>query len=556
MPIETRVREALGALADEAEGIDDAPRLWDRTRHRITARRRRRIAAAAAGAAVVVAAAASIAAVVVAEDDRVVLQHPGPPPAALPPEILAVVDGGVVALSSADGSVRREVAPAEPGFPTEAAATADGAVVVYTRPGEPLAGCPDRRDLVRVTPHGDGDVRRLLTASGDLRPMVSPDGRWVAYAMDECDAPAEVGITSLVDGRNYRVQPTGPRHLPGVDSVPLAWAPDGRLLVSFAGAGQFLVSVPLGDEQEPAHVGAAPEQAFAERAVFVSDHEVALAWSAERLSVQDVGTGERRDLDVEVGRVSSLSWDAGSGRLLVAGSGGLVVVDPSGEEPPRPIAVVDGLTSAAWLRPPVTVAEPPAPSESREVVVPDLAGLTIDAAAAALEDLGFAVEAAAIGTTASPDDTVVWQEPPAGTRRLPGDRVRVYTCGPGADCVVPPPDYVDGLAAATDWHVVDPATDARFPGLGHGSPDELGGAIAERVARLDFSGASVVVSQVVGASAGDAELWVRGRAAPGDPLVGLDLRLRAARGPDGWSVTGGEVRYLCARGEDVTLACP
>lgn len=76
---------------------------------------------------------------------------------------------------------------------------------------------------------GAGGTERLerLTHDGfdDVDPAVSPDGQWVAFASDRCDAGGHTALfrLSLVDGRLEQL--TNPKS--GDDRQP-AWSPDGR----------------------------------------------------------------------------------------------------------------------------------------------------------------------------------------------------------------------------------------------------------------------------------------------------------------------------------------
>ena len=78
------------------------------------------------------------------------------------------------------------------------------------------------------------------------------------------------------------------------------------------------------------------------------------------------------------------------------------------------------------------------------------------------EELGFEVDVAGIvaGTVDEPDDVVRWQEPPAGvTINVPPGNALLYTCSPTAQCVLPPPAYVDGYEPTTDWLPVHAAAE-------------------------------------------------------------------------------------------------
>src|SRR5277367_3980848 len=89
-----------------------------------------------------------------------------------------------------------------------------GETVVFTSEG----------DLWSVGIHG-GAARRLTSDSGmESMARISPDGQSVAF-VGQYEGPSEVYTVPLAGGIPERRTWNG-------DSIPAAWAPDGRLMVS------------------------------------------------------------------------------------------------------------------------------------------------------------------------------------------------------------------------------------------------------------------------------------------------------------------------------------
>ena len=119
---------------------------------------------------------------------------------------------------AADGSGVGEPLPARGRVDGGGSISPDGKTLVYAaRVG---AGPPEIW-LMPLDPPREPRVL-LATAFAELRPMISPDGRWVAYSSN-VSGTFEVYVTALSGGgRQFPVSSGGGRH-------PL-WAPDGREL--------------------------------------------------------------------------------------------------------------------------------------------------------------------------------------------------------------------------------------------------------------------------------------------------------------------------------------
>lgn len=360
MSTEDRLRDALH---DAVDGIDPAPGSWERIAARLeppgrSPRRSPRFVALVAAAACVVVLTVVVVAVRAGDDsgrERVATRGHAPVPRVL--------------MVRSEGSVN-ELLPDEAWFDWPDTAPVSG-----------LSGMPDGRSVVFARARGapcsevDGSfqpqIERLeLTepvagqttriVGGAASPVVSPDGRYVAYGI-ECDG-IELGITDLRTGENFRPAFLSPeaesRERTRVE--PLGWSPDSRRIVfrvTFDGDGPpayFAGAFPPVVDETEEELAALPWEHGLAAAAFVGDDEVALA-----LGDRD-GSVVRR-------------WRLGSGADL-AGSPVLfrtdrairsLVADPSGEHllvltadgilhrwsvgDPAPVRLADGVTAAAWL---------------------------------------------------------------------------------------------------------------------------------------------------------------------------------------------------------------
>ena len=363
---DTRVHDALHELAGAAP---EAPALWDRTRRRITRRRQRRIGATALAVVGVLAIGTGVVTSVTTngddDGDRI---SAGPSAVAdAPDEILAVVGGKLTVLSTADGSVRRELA-ALPGAVTEVSSVPSGRWITYTQLDARTEPCSASPALVQAD--ADGSDAHVIVGGGiGASPIVSPDGRWVAYRKSECQsAIVTVGITSLETGQNFLVSLSGSAS--GAGEWPMAFTPDSSRLLITDGDAYALVSVPDGSERETVDL---PQTSPI--AAFISEHEVAATryrgLTTDSVVAIDLQSGEERQLFEVPGRqITSLTYDAPSDTLLAVAinldgptNGVIVTYDAQGVHRGPEIA---GLSSGAWYAPTVT-----APASTTTSVVPE-----------------------------------------------------------------------------------------------------------------------------------------------------------------------------------------
>jgi hypothetical protein len=498
---DTRVHDALHELAGAAP---EAPALWDRTRQRITRRRQRRIGATALAVVGVLAIGTGVvSAVTTHSDDDGGRISAGPSVVAdAPDEILAVVGGKLTVLSTADGSVRGELA-ALPGAVSQVSSVPSGPWITYTQLDARTEPCSASPALVQAD--ADGSDAHVIVGGGiGASPIVSPDGRWVAYRKSECQsAIGTVGITSLGTAQNFLVSLSG--RASGAGEGPMAFTPDSSRLLITDGDAYALVSVPDGSERETVDL---PQTSPI--AAFISEHEVAATryrgLTTDSVVAIDLQSGEERPLFEVPGRqITSLTYDAPSDTLMAvaisldgATNGVIVTYDAQGVHRGPEIA---GLSSAAWYAPTVT-----APASTTTSVVPETTTSTTAAAA----------------TT---------------------------TTAPFTGSTVPPPT---GVAGFTDYRTVGLETlDAAYLAEAE-SPQAK---VDELVAFLRAEpiegrkGAEGAVNSIQG---NRAQVEVRVLGVASDSHAGFDYRLYLLQETPGarWKVVAAEQRDLCSRGYD------
>lgn len=203
-------------------------------------------------------------------------------PARLPNGILAVTaDRGPVAMGAESGQVHATL-PAPPNVSSLGPILPDGLHAVY--------GTIDGTDACGGSPPAEVGTVDLATGtqmrivSGAVAPVVSPDGRFVAYGI-LCDGVG-LGFSDLRDGRNYRIDLVPSVEALPVDSVePVAWAPDSeRLLYRTVRAGEapryFVGRLwPLADDTGAIEISSGhPMMA----AAFVDDRQLAIGETSGR----------------------------------------------------------------------------------------------------------------------------------------------------------------------------------------------------------------------------------------------------------------------------------
>ena len=155
-------------------------------------------------------------------------------------------DGGGLFWKAADGTGGVERLLEHP-FASPYAWTADGRLIFDTERG------PGQGDIAVLTVEGDRTVEPLLnTGFNEVRPALSPDGRWLAYRSTE-SGREEIYVRpfpNIGDGK-WQVSPDG-----GASPV---WSPDGQALFYREGTSS-LMAVPV--DTEPSFTYDAPERLF------------------------------------------------------------------------------------------------------------------------------------------------------------------------------------------------------------------------------------------------------------------------------------------------------
>ena len=143
-----------------------------------------------------------------------------------------VVDRGnrIEEISATDGHTLATLVTGIDSNPGGVSATPDGSAVVYTRRSAPP------RCGSELVEHSSVDGSEHVIVGHSWNPLVSPDGQWVAYVInDSCegDHPSGggfVGLTNLRTGLNYRPFEQELGDHPGKPGL-LAWSPGSDELV-------------------------------------------------------------------------------------------------------------------------------------------------------------------------------------------------------------------------------------------------------------------------------------------------------------------------------------
>jgi len=156
-------------------------------------------------------------------------------------------DGGGLFRVSADGIGKPERLVAARSFLTPYAFTPDGQQLLYTESRS------DRDQGIGVLDLRDRRQKTVIDdpSCAELRPALSPDGRWLAYQSNE-SGEFEVYLRPFprVDGGKWQASSGGGRSP--------QWGPGGRELFFFE--GETLVRVPITGSQQP--VVGSPERLF------------------------------------------------------------------------------------------------------------------------------------------------------------------------------------------------------------------------------------------------------------------------------------------------------
>ncbi len=266
---------------------------------------------------------------------------PAPPPPAsknAPNALLAAVGGNrLVFLASSNGSEQTSYATI-PGI-SSVSVTPDGKEILFAY-NAPNSACPSGPG-----PEVDRFSLKTNTATpivgGSITPVVSPDGRFVAYGIT-CDGHT-LGLTNLVTGANYRTDPlagTKSDTSANIESVEvLGWSPDSkRLLYRLTLKGDSSPHYYVGRlwpmvRQSETKVVELASGSNVSTAAFVDDHTVAMAIvTGARTAVYEMPITSQVQAKFE----SGIKWDkrellvTGDGMFAVDGPITSIVPDPTG----------------------------------------------------------------------------------------------------------------------------------------------------------------------------------------------------------------------------------
>jgi hypothetical protein len=271
MSFENRLRAELRAEAGEASANwTDVLVTGERLGARRRAQRRR---LAALSVAAVIALATLVFAVVPRDESRRVVGQPHGRSA----YFVTAEDRQITLRSSVDGSVIKVI---RGGFEANNAqyvdVSADGTQVFFMRESTKKhcrGSDMGRAEIVR-TPLSGGPTERIAYG---IAPIVSPDGRSLAYFEQYCNKPGRTVVLDPVRGSKRTIHDAG-----GVDRAglrPLSWSPDGNKLLAEVlppdapPSGLVVVDV-SGPHPQENYVGG---PGFSAPAAFVTEREIAVA---------------------------------------------------------------------------------------------------------------------------------------------------------------------------------------------------------------------------------------------------------------------------------------
>jgi hypothetical protein len=351
MPIDDRLSNALERAAGSL------PRTagdWDGVRRAAVRRRHQRRTQVSVAIATVAAVALGVVFATGNDDDRSIVT--APPTSA---QVVATIDGRVVVLSGDDGEVVRTLSEGAPDLDaTRITATPDGQTVYVQRGTECDSQAPP--SISRMRTNG-GPASEIGVGIG---PLVSPDGRWLAYGASTDEAPGDCGpFDRLVVMRLNGPNPDGSvgaylDFTPSGYATPIAWSADSTSLAIFVNedpAGRGFVTVGVNDAGLT-EMGRITEPS-ANGLAYLPSGEVISAFPTEptsRISTFDPDTGAELDLVAEITEPLYLIDVDGSGKSFLLE--GPLADTPNGHDlyraevgNPDPVKLAEHVKDAVWL---------------------------------------------------------------------------------------------------------------------------------------------------------------------------------------------------------------
>jgi Tol biopolymer transport system component len=351
MPIDDRLSNALERAAGSL------PRTagdWDGVRGAAVHRRHQRRTQASVAIAAIAAITLGVILATGNTDDRSIVTA-----APTSAQVVATIDGRVVVLSGDDGEAVRTLSEAAPDLDaTSVTATPDGETVYVQRGTECDGQAPP--SIWRL-PASGGPATEIGVG---IRPLVSPDGRWLAYAASTDDAPGDCGPFDrlvAVDLQGQSADGSVGAYLdfaPSGYATPIAWSADSASLAIFVNedpAGRGFVTIAVNDAgltetgriTEPSANGLA----------YLPSGEVISAFPTEptsRISTFDPETGAELDLVAEISEpLYLIDVDPSGTAFLLEGP---LADTPNGHHlyradvgDPDPVKIAGRVTDAVWL---------------------------------------------------------------------------------------------------------------------------------------------------------------------------------------------------------------
>jgi hypothetical protein len=235
--------------------------------------------------------------------------------------------------------------------------------------------------------------------------------------------------------------------------------------------------------------------------------------------------------------------------LLATGVGALVAaVDndrnvqvgpppPSGAPAPTTTTPAPTTTAPTTTSTTSTTTVPPG-------AVPDVRGLTEADALQALRAAGYDPAVERVGAPVGSGE-VFGQRPAAGEPAPAGYPVRIWTCGPGADCAAPDRPELQFVTWKTSESPVWSELGGQVLGA---TPDDVLAVVLDRFrANAQFQ-ATTYDGEVVAGDGMRAVIELRSRNLPDDSVYGTDVEVTLRNDGSGWRIESARQRELCGRG--------